>query len=177
MNTAVKLALALAMVATCATAQRRDPLNSEEINQLRETAQEPVRRLPLMLKFASARMEILDHLRSQTASPDRVSQIREALQDFETLMDQLNDNIDDYADRGEDLRKPLKEIIQATAGFQTKLQAWKTAGAGDPAVAQEFRQYSFLLDNALDAVSSSLENAQQTLADQTAHASELKKKK
>ena len=177
MKTAVILALALAIVAPFAAAQRRDPLNSEEINQLRETAQEPVQRLPLMLKFASARMEMLEHLRTETTTPDRISQIRDVLQDFETLIDQLSDNIDDYADRGEDLRKPLKAIVETDTGFQTKLKAWKTSGTSDPAVAKEFRQYSFLLDNALDAVSSNLDNAEHTLADQTAHPSELKKKK
>ncbi len=176
MRTAAKLALLVPLIAAGAAAQyRHDPLNSQEVDQLRETAQEPIKRLPLMVKFARARMDTLDQLRAQSPTADRAAQIREALKDFTTIVDQLDDNIDDYADRGLDLRKPLKTIVDADTEFQTKLQAWKQAGTSDPAVAKEFPHYSFALDDALDAVKSNLDNAQKTLADQNAHPKELKK--
>jgi hypothetical protein len=49
--------------------------------------------------------------------------------------------------------------------------------AGATPAARDYRDYSLLLDNAIDTVDSNLENAQHTLAYQNAHADELKKKK
>jgi uncharacterized phage infection (PIP) family protein YhgE len=176
----MKTALILTLLATLVlpiAAQRRDPLNTAEIDQLRETAQEPIKRLPLMVKFARARMDALEQLRtSEKPDPDRAAKVRELLEDFGTLMDQLDDNVDDYADRGEDLRKPLKEVIEAYTDFQAKLKTWKESAASDPAAAKEMREYSFVLEDTADAVNSGLDNAKKLLADQIAHRGELKKK-
>ncbi len=177
MNTALKVAL-LAMLALPLGAQRRDPLNNKEIDELRETAQEPDKRLQLMVKFARARMDALEQLRADAkAGPDRADQVRELLQDFGTLMDQLDDNVDDYADRGEDLRKPLPVVIEADTEFQSKLKVWKDSAASNPAQAKELREYRFVLEDTLDAVNSGLDNAKKLLADQIAHRGELKRKK
>ncbi len=176
MKTALKVAL-LALLTIPVAAQRRDPLNNAEIDQLRETAQEPVKRLPLMVKFARVRMDELERLRTtEKPGPERASKVRELLQDFGTLVDQLDDNVDDYADRGEDLRKPLKEVIDGDTEFQAKLKAWKDSAATDPAAAKEIREYSFVLEDTIDAVNSGLDNAKKLLADQIAHRGELKKK-
>ena len=58
------------------------------------------------------------------------------LDDFLLLYDELNDNIDTYVDRKDDIRKPLKVIIEADTEFQAKLRALKDA-ADVPAA--EFR--------------------------------------
>ena len=46
-------------------AQRRhDPLTDAEIDQLREFAQEPENRMKLYIKFTKARMEMIQHMRT-----------------------------------------------------------------------------------------------------------------
>jgi hypothetical protein len=85
------------------------------------------------------------------------------LDDFLLLYDELNDNIDTYVDRKDDIRKPLKVVIEADTEFQAKLRALKDA-ADVPA--EEARQYEFVLTNILDTVDSSAEDHRKLLADQ-----------
>jgi len=85
------------------------------------------------------------------------------LDDFLLLYDELNDNIDTYVDRKDDIRKPLKVVIEADTEFQAKLRALKDA-ADVPA--EESRQYEFVLTNILDTVDSSAEDHRKLLADQ-----------
>jgi hypothetical protein len=42
------------------TAQKRDPLNEKEVDEMRESADWPDKRLELLVKFARARMTAID---------------------------------------------------------------------------------------------------------------------
>ena len=150
---------------------RRDPLTEAESDQLREVAMEPEKRLKLILKFAQARMASIEELRSQPkASEDEPQKVHDLLEDFGNIVDELDDNIDDYADKKADLRKPLRDVIQADSEFQAKLRALKESAK------DELRDYGFVLQDCLDAVNSSLDNAQQLLKQQEAAAKAAKKK-
>jgi hypothetical protein len=169
MKTAWKLALIAALLVTPAAAQRHDPLTAAEADQIREASQDPARRLDLIVKFARVRLDALMQLRADPkAGADRAAKTHDLLEDFEAVIDELDDNIDDYSARNQDLRKPLKDVVDAETDFLAKLQTLK--GAPDEKV------YSFMLQDTIDAVSSSLDNAKSTLADQIAHKGELKKK-
>jgi hypothetical protein len=115
------------------------------------------------VQFARARLVKLDQMRSDPKTKDRPQQTHDILDDFQLLYDELNDNIDTYVDRKDDIRKPLKVVIEADNEFQAKLQALKDA-AGVPA--DEARQYEFVLTNALDTVDTSAEDHKKLLADQ-----------
>ncbi len=79
------------------------------------------------------------------------------------LYDELNDNIDTYVDRKDDIRKPLKLVIDADTEFQAKLRALKDAADVPP---QEASQYEFVLTNALETVDSSTDDHRKLLEDQ-----------
>src|SRR5271166_4799455 len=82
---------------TGASAQRRDPLNEKEIDEMRESADWPDKRLELMTGFARARMAAIEQLRADPkAAKDRPTQIHDLLQDFTALVDEIEDNIDMY---------------------------------------------------------------------------------
>src|SRR5271157_2260920 len=146
------------------SAQRhRDPLTQPEIQQIRDASWEPKQRLTLYLQFARARLVKLEQMRSDPKTTDRAQQTHDLLDDFQLLYDELNDNIDTYVDRRDDIRKPLKIIIEADTEFQAKLRALKGAADVPP---EEARQYEFVLTNLLDSVDSSAEDHRKLLADQ-----------
>jgi hypothetical protein len=156
-------------------AGRRDPLTAKETDDIREVATEPEKRLPLYVRFAGARLETVEHLRSDPRfGADRGPQIHDLLEDFTTIIDELGDNIDEFVIRKNDIRKPLKTVIEQMSGWQLKLRAIKES-KNQPAFQNEFRDYEFVLDNAVEAVNGGLDSARKTLQEQEAHASELKK--
>jgi hypothetical protein len=149
---------------TVAQAQRhREPLTDSEIDQIRDASWEPKQRLTLYVQFTRDRLVKLEQMRSDPKIKNRPRLTHDMLDDLQLLYDELNDNIDTYVERRDDIRKPLKTIIEADNEFQAKLRALKDA-ADVPA--DEARQYEFVLTNLLDSVDSSTEDHRKLLADQ-----------
>lgn len=158
----------------------REPLDETEIDKLREVAQEPDKRLKLLVEFARARLTAIDQLRSDPHSAaGRGPRVHDLLEDFTKLVDEIGDNLDDYAAHKYDLRKALKTVIDGDTEFQLKLRTLKEQGAGAGAKAgTETGDYSFVLQNATEAVNLSLEDSRKLLAEQaTTFKDEIKKKK
>lgn len=147
-----------------APAQRhREPLTQPEIDQIRDASWEPRQRLTLYVQFARARLVKLEQMRSDPKTAGRARQTHDLLDDFQLLYDELNDNIDTYVDRKDDIRKPLKLIIDADTEFQAKLRALKDA-ADVPA--DEAHQYEFVLTNVLETLDTSADDHRKLLVDQ-----------
>lgn len=159
----VCLALVFPVCSSSWADRRRDPLTQLEINQLRDTAQDPDLRLKLYIKFARARLEAIEQVRSDPKATDRAQRTHDHLQEFLDVYDELNDNVDTFADRKSDLRKALKAVIDADTEFQAKLRALKDSAGAIPA---ETQKYEFLLNGALDTVDSSAQDHRQLLAEQ-----------
>ncbi len=153
--------------------QRRDPLNQLEIGQLRDAMLDPDTRLKLYVKFSRDRMTTLEQMRSNPKTTERGRQTHDMLDDFLAIYDELNDNIDMYVGRKDDIRKPLKVIIEADTEFQSKLRALKTSANTNAA---EASQYEFLLTDALDTVDSSAEDHRKTVAEVEEYMKRKKKK-
>ena len=156
------LPLVLLLASSLAFAQRHgDPLTPAEIDQLRDTAQDPEMRLKFFVQFTRARLDAVIQAQSDPKVTDRPQAIHDKLQDFLDIYDELDENVDTFADRKNDIRKPLKLVITADTEFQAKLRTFKDANAKD-----ESREYEFLLSNALDAVNNGLQDHRQLLTEQ-----------
>jgi hypothetical protein len=156
-----------------AAQQRRDPLNPLEINQLRDAMLDPDERLKLFVKFSRDRITKLEQMRADPKATERGQQTHDMLEDFLAVYDELNDNIDMYFGRKNDIRRPLRLIIEADTEFQAKLRALKDSPTGNAA---EMSQYEFMLTNALDTVDSSADDHRKTLADVEEYMKHKKKK-
>lgn len=156
-------ALLLAACAVTSAQRHHDPLTQPEIDQIRDASWEPQQRLKLYVQFARARLVKLEQARGDPKTKDRAQQTHDLLDDFQQLYDELNDNIDTYVDRRNDIRKPLKQVIDADNEFQAKLRALKDA-AGVPAA--EKSQYEFVLANVIESVDEAADDHRKLLADQ-----------
>ena len=163
--------LFLATVAASAQS-RRDPFTQPEINQIRDSSWEPQQRLSLYVKFARARLAALDKMRNDPKTKDRPQQTHDKLDDFLLIYDELNDNIDTYVDRKDDIRHPLKQIIEADVEFKGQLRSLKEGAGVSP---QEMQRYEFILSSALDTVTTSLQDHRKLLAEQEEAAKHGKK--
>jgi hypothetical protein len=160
----VRLLVLFCWVATAgAQVRQREPLAPEEIDQLRDAAMDPSARLRLFSRFARARLVALEQMRSDPKATNRSQLTHDRLQEFVDIYDELNENIDNFIDRKEDMRKPLKAVIEADHEFEVKLLALKSA---PDTSSKEAEQYRFLLDNALEAVGTGLQDHKQLLVEQ-----------
>jgi hypothetical protein len=153
----------LLTLSTASAQRRRDPLTPSEIDQLRDAAQDADTRLKLYITFARARLDSLDKARAAAKAVDRGQVTHDGLQDFLDVYDELDDNIQTFADRKADLRKVLKVILDADNEFQAKLRALKQSASASP---EEIKQYDFLLANSLDTLDSGAQDHRQLLSEQ-----------
>ena len=158
------LGMFLLAVATLAIGQRhQDPLTQPEIDQLRDTAVEPELRMKLYVQFARARLVSLEQMRSDPKVTDRPHQTHQMLEDFLAVYDELNDNLDNFESRRDDLRKALKAVIEGDTEFQAKLRALKDDARASK---EEMSEYQFVLSNAIETVDSNAEDHRKLLAEQ-----------
>lgn len=169
---AARLVLLLLLIPTAWPQTRHEPLNDAEIDQLRDSALDGEQRLKLFVQFARTRLVALEQMRVNPTVADRAQQTHDRLQDFLDIYDELDDNVDTFAARKADLRKPLKAVIEADNEFQAKLRALKSSVGVS---SEEAKEYEFLLSNALDTVDASVKDHRLLLAEQEEAAKHKKK--
>ena len=155
-----RLLVVLLLLSTVWAQRRRDPLNPNEADQLRDAAQEPAARLKLYLQFARTRLASLEQMRADPKVTDRAKQTHDRLQDFLDVYDEMNDNIDTFVERKADLRKPLKAVIEADTEFQAKVRGLKSSLEASK---EDAGQSDFLLTNVLETLDSSVQDHRQLL--------------
>lgn len=153
----------------------RDPLTEKEVDQLREAAIEPEQRLKLMVDFTRARMTTIGQVRSDPKmAKDRGKKIHDLLEDVSSLVDEIDDNVENYDERGADLRKPLKEIVQMDTEFQGKLRELR-AYMDDPKNTAEADDYKFAVEDVTESVNQSADSSRKLLDEQNVKFAKKKK--
>ncbi|HUR36199.1 MAG TPA: hypothetical protein VM009_00175, partial [Terriglobales bacterium] len=154
------------------------PLTETEVDQLREVTQEPIKRIKLIVKFARARMLAMEQLRSDPKLvATRTKQLHDLLEDFDAIAEELDRNLDMYSRQKTDLRKPLKEVIEAYTEWQLKLRAIKQTDLADAKVAAEMKEIEFPLESSIETVNAGLDNAREMMDEQNQRSGESAKKK
>lgn len=182
MKIATKILFLLLLLSVAAAAKRRDPLTEAEADQLREAAMDPYNRIKLMVKFTEARLTAIDQVRlDPKQAADRGKQIHDLLEDFTSLLDEINDNLDQYEGRPLDkdsvkqYHKGLKELIEADARFDIKLKNLKSASETDPITKKEAPDFRFVLLDAMDSLKSNADMAREYI--ETTHDQKDQEKK
>jgi len=167
---AIKILALLLLLAVSAFAKRRDPLTEVEADQLREVALEPYKRLKLLVQFTGARLTSIEQLRADPAAAEgRGRRIHDLLEDFTSLLDTINDNLDMYRGRPlnkddkKEFRKGLKAVVEADDSFDLKLKTLKAATQTDLQAQKELADFKFVLQDAEEALQSNSEVAHEYL--------------
>lgn len=169
MSALKKFVFVMMLLATVlAFARKRDPLTDAEADQLRQVALEPDKRLKLYIKFTEARLDAIDQARNDPKQEGgRGQKIHDLLEDFTSLIDEINDNLDQYEghaldkDQVKQLHKGLKEVVTAEDRFRARLRTLRHDAETDPQTRAESKDYMFALNDADDALKSSLDIAKE----------------
>jgi hypothetical protein len=171
----LKILAAILLFGLCAGAQAQhhhDPLNDREVEQMRESAQDPKKRIELIISFARERVLAIERLRSATKPGlDDSEKVADLLGDLASMIDELDDNLTMYGGHSEDLRRPLRHVLDAEVEFQQKLKT-----LNDNATPLQRKRFAAALEDATESLRSSTESARAMLADQLEKKGEEKNK-
>lgn len=178
-----RLAAAAAPAPARAAQLARDPLSPAEADQLRDAAGNPEKRVSLLLGFAQDRLTRFEQSRAG-AAPDRQATMYRMLQEFDGILSELDDNLDEWMGghvtsempAKPKLEKPLDAVIAADRGFLAQLAKIQSSSA-----AADLASYHFELSDVTDDTRQNLQDAQDDAADlakrkQEAQAAKKKKK-
>ncbi len=108
---------------SAAHAQKEEALSDAEVEQLREAAYTPDDRVLVFVKILDARADRIRELASKPRRPGREDDLHDLFEQFNSILDEFNDNLDDYGPRHYDLRKQLPKLLQATDRWSTAIRS------------------------------------------------------
>ncbi len=118
------LCLLVLLAAPSASARQRDSaLSDGEIEQLREAAYIPSDRIGVFIKFLDTRSKTIQELVAKPRRPGREDDLHDLFEQFNSIADELNDNLDDYGPRHRDLRRQLPKLLEATDRWSSALRS------------------------------------------------------
>src|ERR1700675_2149878 len=152
------LLMALTFAPRAAMAWRHDPLTSGEIDQLREAALDPEKRLKLYADFARLRFTAIENARlpkkpealksgPRNTDEDAPRSLHDLMEDFLAVYDELDENVGMYEDRQADLRKAMKILLLADNEFHARLD-----GLQHNLTPEERTDCDFVLSSIVEAV-------------------------
>lgn len=136
-------------------AQTRDFLTVDEADQIR-LAQVPEDRIKLYLYFARQRLDMVEQTLAQS-KPGRSAFIHDTLEDFTHIIEAIDSVTDDSLRRKLPLGKAMNEIATVEKELLEKLNKI------EPGQPKDLSRYEFMLRQAIDATTDSLELAQEDL--------------
>jgi hypothetical protein len=123
MTLRLPLALVLLALTVPAPAQRNDSALSEgEIEQLRDSAYVANDRVLVFIKLLDSRNKAIQDLFAHPRKPGREQDTHDLLEQFTSIADELNDNLDDYGPHHRDIRKALPKLIEATERWASNIK-------------------------------------------------------
>ena len=151
---AVLAAISLALPTVAQTT--KDPLTDEQVEQVRDTGDQPAQRVKLYMKFIDDRTQDIHKIASNSKPPiSSNARLYNLMEEFTRLADELQDNLETYSEEHADMRKTLKELVEHSNKWKTTLQEPKAS-----------TDYDFARKTALDTADSTAELAQKVLTAQ-----------
>ncbi len=152
-------ALLVCLLLAAPLAAQRDFLTADEVEKVRD-AQEPNLRLKLYSQFAQERIDLIKHLLDKEKA-GRSALIHDVLDEYCKILDAIDTVADDALTRKLDVKAGLDLVASQEKQMLPYLQ--KVADSHP----RDMERYDFLLKQAIDATSDSLEAAQEDLGKRT----------
>lgn len=105
-------------------AQRESPaLTDTEVEQLRDSAYVASDRILVFVTMLDERTKSVQALTTGPRRPGREQDLHDLLEQFTSIADELDDNLDDYGPAHRDMRKALPKLFAATDRWATAIKS------------------------------------------------------
>ena len=101
---------------------RESALSDAEVEKLRDTAYYPPDRVLAFIQFLDDRTKAIDKLCTGKRQAGREQDIHDLIEQFTSIADDLDDNLDDYSKYHRDIRKVLPKVVAAAERWGTALR-------------------------------------------------------
>jgi len=98
-------------------------LSDREVEQLRDSAYVPRDRVLVFIKFLDDRSNAIHDLFARPRRPGREQDTHDLLEQFTSIANELEDNLDDYSTRHSDIRKSLPKLLEATDRWASMIKS------------------------------------------------------
>jgi hypothetical protein len=124
-----RLALAVPMILIFSSAPRLHAqdddtsMSQKEIEDLRDAAYIPNDRILTFVRILNTREQEIEGLLSKPHHPGFGQDMHDYIDQFASIADEFNDNLDDYQSKHRDIRKSLPKLVSAIERWNTTLRA------------------------------------------------------
>lgn len=125
----MRVPLLVAIAAFCffrpslaSTQAPKDALSVAEVEALRESAYIPSDRIQTYERILDARVRRIDEL-AKGRHVGRALDLHDAIEEYTGIVEELNDNLDEYERQHRDIRKALVRLLTATERWSVTLNA------------------------------------------------------
>jgi hypothetical protein len=122
-SAAISIALLVPFAPPLHAQERESALTQAEIEQIRDARYYPGECILLFVKFLDLRTKQVADLYAKPRRPGREQDTHDLLEQFTSIVDELSDNLDDYAPRHADLRKALPKVLAAADRWATEIKS------------------------------------------------------
>ncbi len=114
---------ALFLLPTRGSAQRHAaPLSEAEEEEVRDAAIEPTRRVAVYQNVVESRVKRIQDVLANTRAQGRRDDFHDAMEAIASLIDELQDNLEEYDHAHRDLRKQLPKLLDAMPRWESVLR-------------------------------------------------------
>lgn len=123
MRKSLLLLLAVPLACSVGHAQRHSiSLSEAEEDQVRDAAIDPARRIAVYQSIVEARIKRIQDILANPRAQGRREDIRDNMDQVTGLVDELQDNLEEYENAHRDLRKPLPKLMDAALRWESVLK-------------------------------------------------------
>ena len=116
------LLCALMVPALCRGQGHSTALSEREEESVRDAADDPARRVTVYQGIIESRVKRIQEILADKRAQGRREDIRESMDEIAGLVDELEENLDEYEGKHRDLRKPLPKLLDATLRWESVLK-------------------------------------------------------
>ncbi|HEV2576716.1 MAG TPA: hypothetical protein VGU25_05855 [Acidobacteriaceae bacterium] len=98
-------------------------MSQKEIESLRDAAYIPNDRVMTFVKILDTREQEIEELLSKPRRPGFDQDMHDLIEQFSSIADEFNDNLDEYQSKHRDIRKSLPKLVSAIERWSTTLRA------------------------------------------------------